>query len=171
MNISAIGELHPHPDVPDEWLVSAPVPIPYFDGLQLTFTLDGLEDADERETATAIESFLALGSKDRLAASECVYQNYLRIANIADEEDLGCRIDSPTEVWKHVRPSELFVSRRQYGERAIYIQITANCDWEREHGLQIVYRRGAQLSRVSDIDDHLTHADAYDLPEDQDRIV
>jgi hypothetical protein len=37
--------------------------------------------------------------------------------------------------------------------------------------LQIVYRRGSELSRVSAQDGHLTHTDAFDLPEDQDRIA
>jgi hypothetical protein len=76
MKIHAIGYLRPHPDVP-EWLVSEPIAIPYFDGLSLTFTLDGLEEADAGEANAAIESFLRLASKDRQAASPYVYKNYL----------------------------------------------------------------------------------------------
>jgi hypothetical protein len=170
MNIDTIGELRPHPDVP-EWLLSSPIAIPYFDGLPLAFTLDSLEDADEDEATDAIKSFLSLGPKDRLAASPYVYKNYLRIAGLADDEDLGCRIDSDAGVWRHVRPSELFVSRRHRRDRAIYVKIAAECDWEPEHGLQIVYRRGSELSRVSDQDGHLTHSDAYGLAEEQDKIA
>lgn len=51
------------------------------------------------------------------------------------------------------------------------MQIAAECDWEPEHGLLIVYRNGNELSRVSDQDGHLTHTDAYDLPEQEDRIA
>ncbi len=68
-------------------------------------------------------------------------------------------------------PTEVFVSRRSERDRAIYVQITADCDWEPEHGLQIVYRRGSELSRVSDLDGHLTHSDADDLAEEQDKIA
>ncbi len=132
--------------------------------------MDGLEEADERDAAAA-ESFLSLGPADRLAASPYVFQNYQRIADLADEQDLGCRIDWTSEVWKHVRPSETFVSRRHRRERSVYVQITANCDWEKEHGLQIIYRRGRELSRVSVQDGQLTHTDAYNLPEDQDKIA
>ena len=170
MNIRAIGELRSHSDVP-EWLMSSPIGVPYFDGLPLSFILDGLGDIDEREAAEAIESFLNLGPADRLAASPYVYKNYLSVADVVDDEGLGCRIDSDAEVWRHVRPSEVFVSRRSRRDRAIYIQIPAECDWEPEHGLQIIYRRGSELSRVSEQDGHLTHADAYDLAEDQDRIA
>ncbi len=72
-------------------------------GFLLLMVLDGLEDADENEAIDAIESFLRLGPKDRLAASPYVYKNCLRIADVADDEDLGCRIDSDAEVWSHVR--------------------------------------------------------------------
>lgn len=170
MRIDKIGELQAHPLAP-KWLISSPIDIPYFDGLPLVMVLDGLEDADENEAIDAIESFLRLGPKDRLAASPYVYKNYLRIADVADDEDLGCRIDSDAEVWSHVRPTEVFVSRRSRRDRAIYVQITADCDWEPEHGLQIVYRRGSELSRVSDLDGHLTHSDADDLAEEQDKIA
>ena len=146
MKIHALGELQPHPDVP-EWLVSAPIPIPYFDGLPLTFTLDGLEDSDANEARVAIESLLSLGTENRLAASPYVYKCYLHIAEIVDEDDLGCWIGSESEVWEHVHPSEVFVSRRSRRDRAIYVQLTAECDWEPEHGLQLVYRRGSELAR------------------------
>jgi len=160
--------IHPHTN---EWLTSSPIAIPYFDGLPLAFILDSLEDADEREATDAIESFLRLRPEDRLAASPYVDKNYLRIAEAVDDEDLGCRIDSDEEVWRHVRPTEVFVSRRHRRDRTIYLQITAECDWEPEHGLQIVYRRGSELSRESDFDGHLTYSDAYDLAEEQDRIA
>ncbi len=75
------------------------------------------------------------------------------------------------EVWEYVHPSEIFVRRRSRREKGVYVQITAECDWEPEHGLQIIYRRGKELSRVSDQDGHLTQTDAYDLPEDQDKIA
>lgn len=170
MNIASLGDLKPHADIP-EWLVSNPVPIPYFDGLPLTFTLDGLEDADEDDVKAAINSFLTLSASDRLAASPYLFKNYQRIADLADDEDVGCRVDSEQDIWNHVRPEEIFVSRRSRRDRAIYVQIGAACDWESEHGLQIVYRRGATLSRVSDLDGHLTYSDAFDVPENQDRIA
>jgi len=51
------------------------------------------------------------------------------------------------------------------------VQITAECEWEPEHGLQIVYRDGSELKRVSQQDGHLTYVDAYGLPESEDRIA
>ena len=76
----------------------------------------------------------------------------------------------PEEVWAHLQPTAIHVSRRHRRDQRVYVQITAECDWEPEHGLQIVYCEGNRLVRVSDQDGHLTHTDAYDLPEAEDRI-
>lgn len=118
-----------------------------------------------------MSSFLKLGGADRLSASQYVLANYRMISELIDGHDLGCRIDTEEDVWKYVHPSEVFVARRARRDHAIYVSIAAECDWEPEHGLQIVFRRGSQLSRVSNQDGHLTHTDAYDLPEEQDQIV
>ncbi len=118
----------------------------------------------------AVSAFLALGSDVRLAASPYVFQNYRRMVDAVGEGEVECKVATPEAVWAYVHPSEIFVSRRHRRDKFIYIQISAECDWEQEHGLQIVYRQGNVLSRVSDQDGHLTHTDACDIPEDQDRI-
>jgi hypothetical protein len=169
VNIPQLGPLHTDSRIP-EWLVSEPVSVPYFDGQKLTFTLDGLTEADTADAQNAVEAFLALGPAVRLAASPYVFQNYRRMADAVGDDAIECHVTRVEEIWAHVHPSEIFVSRRPRRDELIYVQITAECDWEREHGLQLVYRRGSELSRVSDQDGHLTHTDAYDVPEDQDRI-
>ena len=169
MNVPILGPLKPHPQVP-KWLVSEPLQIPYFDGRMLTVTLDGLEETDVNDVERAFDAFLKLGSKDRIEASPYVFANYKRMEELMDEDDLGCHVDSEERIWEHVHPSELYISKRHRRDHAIYVSITAECDWEREHGLQIIYRGGAELSRVSEQDGHLTHTDAFNLPEDQDKI-
>jgi hypothetical protein len=170
MNISYLKSLHQHPKI-KAWLVSEPINVPYFDGKPLTFTLDGLTDADENDAQKAIEAFLKLNSEMRMAASQYVFQNYRRMADAVGEDEIDCHVKNPNDIWTHVHPSEIYVSRRDRRDKLIYIQITAECDWEREHGLQIIYRQGNELSRVSDQDGHLTYTDAYDLPEEQDKIA
>jgi len=170
VNIPQLGPLHPDPRIP-EWLISEPVSIPYFDGIRLTFILDGLTDPDTEDIQSAVGAFLALGSDARLAVSSYVFQNYRRMVDAVGEGDVGFHVARPEAIWAHVHPSEIFISRRHHRDKLIYVQIAAECDWEREHGLQLVYRRGSKLSRVSDQDGHLTHTDAYNIPEEQDRIA
>ena len=172
MKIALLGTLKPHTKI-RSWLVSEPVSVPYFDGqlLTFTFTLDGLTNTDAQDAESAVAAFLGLRSDARLAASRYVFQNYRRMAEAVGEDEIDCHIGSSDDVWRHVHPTEIYVSRRSRRDMLIYIQITAECDWEREHGLQIVYRRGSELCRVSDQDGHLTHTDAYDLAEEQDKVA
>lgn len=170
MNIPALGPLAPDPTIP-EWLVSEPISIPFLSDQKLSFTLDGLEAADEADVKNAINAFLALTQDARNAAAPFVFANYRRMAGLVGEEDLGCRIASERDVWPHVQFSEVFVSQQHHGDKAIYVQIMAECDWEPEHGLQLVYRGGKELTRVSEQDGHLTNTDACDLPDTEDQVV
>ena len=101
MNISQLGSLTPHARFPD-WLVSGPVAVPYFDGLQLPFTLEGFTEADQAETQAAMDAFFALGNDARLRTSGHVFANYRHMADIVGEDDLGCHIDTAEAVWPHV---------------------------------------------------------------------
>jgi hypothetical protein len=170
MKIEYLGELTPHQNI-EEWMVSSEVEVDYFPGTRLRFVLEDIEDdLDPNAFVAAVGNFLKLRVKDREEATPYVYKNYSDFVHDVGEDEIEAHIDSPADVWKYVQPSEIHVSRRPYGDRKVYVQIAANCDWEQEHGLQIIYREGKQLSRVSDQDGHLTHADAYGLPESEDRI-
>ena len=78
----------------------------------------------------------------------------------SDEEYVS--IKTPSEVWSHVEfGEEVVVSRRSYGDKKIYVSIECSCDWEPEHGLQIVLKDGKAISKVGPYDGHLTNSDAY----------
>jgi Domain of unknown function (DUF6985) len=86
-------------------------------------------------------------------------------SNWDPEDDEYISIASPSDVWTHVQlGKEPIVSRRASGDKAIYVSIECNCEWEPEHGLQLVFRNGNQLVKVGPYDGHLTHADAYADP-------
>jgi len=183
MRIPVLGPLRPHSHI-REWLVSDPIPIPLFDGQVLPVVLEDPRTEEESEVEKVICAFLKLDRQDRLAISRYVFANYRRIAELVTAQQLGwpssqdCEwygdfptIETEDAVWQHVQPQEIYISRRGRRDCDIYVSIAAECSWEPEHGLQIVYRRGSVLVRVSDQDGHLTHTDAYDLPEDQDKIV
>ena len=136
------------------WLVSSPVAIDLLDGKEMLFTFDGLTNADVADVSRAVSAFLKLGRKEREEASLPIFANYQRMADLMDEEDLGCQASSPSEIWAHVRPTAIYVERES-SDGKIYVSVAANCAWEREHGLQLVYRDGHLLSRVSEQDGHL----------------
>ena len=45
------------------------------------------------------------------------------------------KIDFPSGVWPHVRPSVVIIPEYENGDNT-YVQIELNCDWEVEHGME-----------------------------------
>ncbi|RDH43718.1 hypothetical protein B9G39_09845 [Zooshikella ganghwensis] len=48
-----------------------------------------------------------------------------------------------------------------YGDKAIYISLSCECDWEEEHGLLLVFKEGRYINKLGGYDGHLTNSDAY----------
>lgn len=168
MKLGLLGELTRDEHV-QEWLVSVPVDVPLF-GVRLRFVVEDMEeDQAPAEFEEAVSRFLRLGPNDRGTATPYVLQTYRRFIAAVPEGDL--HLDSPERVWTHVRFTEVHLTRRHRGDRKVYVQATAECDWDVEHGLQLVFREGRKLTRVSSQDGHLTYADACGLPASEDAIT
>lgn len=154
-----------------DWLRSAPIPVPFFDNKKLAVTF--MEIAPE-EANDALRNFLQLTSADRLGISDLVYESYTDFLDEVDfdgvEEGLS-DIKEDHEIWNFVYPTDIYVSRRHRRDMDIYICISCECGWEKEHGLQLVFRQGKKLTRISDEDGHLTEADAWDKPDEEDELL
>jgi hypothetical protein len=88
------------------------------------------------------------------------YQDCNRYWTPGDEQYLD--IASPEGVWRHVELGyEVHVSRRNFRDKGIYISLECNCDWEREHGLQIVFKNGLVVNKIGQYEGHLTNSDAF----------
>jgi len=80
------------------------------------------------------------------------------------EEDERIALNVPGDIWKHVRFGEaIHVSVRKRGdvEDGIYFSLECECDWEEEHGLQLIIRNGSQVTKIGPYGGHLTNSDAY----------
>ena len=165
-----VGLLTQDETIPD-WFKSGAVPVPYFDykKLPVTFMEIAPEEGDE-----ALRNFLQLTSDDRLRISDLVYKNYTDFLDEVDfdgiEEGLS-DIKEDQEIWDFVYPTDIYISRRHRRDMDIYICIACDCGWEEEHGLQLVFRQGKKLTRISDGDGHLTESDAYDKPDEEDELL
>jgi hypothetical protein len=168
-----LGELIQYKDIED-WFESKKIEIPFFDSSPLPFilTLEGNDFTDDMENA--ISNFLSLGNDERLKISDLVYKNCREVLDnveLFETDKPMLEIADNREIWKFVRPSKIYVSRRSTGDKDVYIQISCGCNWEEEHGLQLVFRQGKKITRVSDIDGHLTEADAYGKPDEEDKLL
>lgn len=154
MNLPPLGTLQPDRDVKG-WLKSEPVSIPYFDGQKLQFTIWDLEgDPSPQHFSDAITCFLRLDSLDRRHAADDVYRNFNNTVNAVGQDQVDCMIPLSEQVWTHVHPRTLHVGRNP-ADKKIYVMIAAECEWEPEHGLQLTYREGKSLHRVSEQDGHI----------------
>ncbi|MFO0449408.1 MAG: DUF6985 domain-containing protein [Pseudomonadota bacterium] len=170
-----IGQLTQDKDSPDWWR-SKEIEIPFFDNKPLAIIyMDFEPKADLKfleEADLAISNFLRFDKQDRLKLSDLVFKNYSDFLEaIGNDNEYKLSIRSNDDIWDFVHPFEIYVTRRPYKEMDMYVQIHCNCDWEEEHGLQLVFRQGRQITRVSDIDGHLTEADAYDKPDSEDELL
>jgi hypothetical protein len=160
----------------DDWWRSEETEIPFFDKAKLAITFAKFEPEKDlkfiEEADNAILNFLKLTSLDRLKISDLVLKNYYDFLEaVGDDEEFKLNIDKPDQIWDFVHPNDIYVSRRPYNDKDIYVQISCDCDWEEEHGLQLIFRQGRQITRVSGIDGHLTEADAYDKPDSEDELL
>jgi hypothetical protein len=157
-----------------EWLKSDAIAIPFFDNKKLAVTFMDLGPEDLEEADAALRNFFALTSDDRLRISDLAYKNYTDFLDEVDfdgiEEGLS-DIKEDHEIWNFIYPTDIYVSKRHRRDHDVYVCISCECGWEEEHGLQLVFRQGKKLTRISSEDGHLTEADAYDKPDAEDELL
>lgn len=162
MNVPGIGEVAK--DDRFGWLCSQPIKVAVLDGKECRVVLEGYdEEPNKDDYHVAISEFLSSPTSALKEAETYIYQYYQDISSFISPSDKEfVAIDSPAEIWAHIQfGSEAIVFRRGYGDEKIYISLECNCDWEREHGLQIVFKDGNKVCKVGPYDGHLTNSDAF----------
>lgn len=162
----------------EDWWISDPISIPFLENKSMTITFVDFNPDDDvnftTESDKALKLFLNKKSVDRLELSELAYENCMKFLSVVpyDKADEPLwKIKTKADIWNFIYPTDIYVSRRHRRDKDIYINIACECEWEQEHGLQFIFRRGEFLVRVSDQDGHLTEADAYDIDDSQDKLL
>lgn len=179
MNIHSqiLGELTQDNNFED-WWHSRPVAVPFFEDKVLpVIFMDLVPEHDAKfvpEADEALRNFFSLDIEYRDSISTHVYKNcmdFLEAVEFDEGDDHLRQIKSEKDIWQYVFPREVYVSRRHRRDEDIYIIVACECDWEQEHGLQMVFRQGRKLTRISEQDGHITEADAYDKPDSEDELL
>lgn len=156
---AVIGPLTKHPEWND-WWESEGMAVPLLDNKKLPVTfMDYLPEDDAsfiQDADAALRGFLALGPDFVETMKKPIWENYKDFKYAVGPNDLDRKIRNLKEdqVWQYVRPGSVELKRGP--EDIMYLTVYCGCSWEREHGLQLVFRQGNILSRVSEIDGHLT---------------
>ena len=159
MTVPGLGELKAHVF---RSYCSDPIPIAMFGGKSCRIVLDGYDKAARKEDFhVAIANFLSGSPAILREADEPLFRYYKTLEGWWLKS--GHRpIASADELWRHVQfGDEAWVVRRAHGDKGIYVSVECNCDWEEEHGLQLVLKNGSKVNKLGGHDGHLTNSDAY----------
>ncbi|MFI0410437.1 DUF6985 domain-containing protein [Actinomadura sp. 3N508] len=148
------------------WYQSEPVPVAVLGNAPCRFIVDGYaDDAAPEEFHAAIQTFLALDASALTAATPSIFAYYRDITDdvlASGDDDWYVEIAGPDDVLDHVRlGNEPMVTRDLGGDDHVYVSLECECDWEEEHGLQIVFRDGRTVTKVGPYDGHLTNSSAW----------
>jgi len=136
--------------------------------LGLDVMADIENDAELEEFSSTLKNFLELTTHDIKKLAPYVFSEFK-----ACEEDLiwnGIEITISNEdaVWNELEFKDVFLVRQGDEEQIVYVVMSAECSWDEEHGVQFVFRRGNELTRISEQDGNYTSCDLPDLPNNQD---
>ncbi|MFE3228993.1 DUF6985 domain-containing protein [Nocardia sp. NPDC059228] len=147
---------------------SGPVSVPLVGGQHSILVKLDDDDPAPKDFGAAIRQFLMLDPSVLVDTAPAVFSYYRDIsaAVLADGDD-DWYIEIPTvgEVFDHVRLGEepaILVERDDTRGGRVYVSLEYECEWEPEHGLQVVLRDGLTVTKVGPYDGHLTNAAAFD---------
>lgn len=156
---------------------SKEVPIPFFDGklLPVIFTFEA--EADKSFISEADETlinFFGLDQSYRQSVSHLVFKyckEYIQAVGFCEADKPLWELQEQDGIWQYVYPNEVYLVRRGPKREDIYVEVDCECEWDPEHGLQLVFRRGKKLIGVSEQGEHLTEADTYEKPDEEDEFL
>jgi uncharacterized protein DUF6985 len=136
--------------------------IPYFDNAEVSRFDDEVAPGDTAAAEAVLASFLALTPTDRIADSRHVFAYYRDYHEAVGGKDwLDAEMGVPqtaADIWHSVTPGPVTVGKH---DGHWYVAMEAECRWEPEHGLMMVWRDGMTLSKVGGYDGHMTNGAAY----------
>ncbi|MGN0097309.1 MAG: DUF6985 domain-containing protein [Corynebacterium sp.] len=141
-------------DSDDEWTATLSVDV-VGDDVEFTVIHDD-EDVDLDDVATCLSNYRSLPESALKGSTPEVFANYREMAeefSAEERADYGIpEIADPDDVWNFVTLGTSATVELD-DETDEWFVITENeCEWEPEHGLQLVLRNGEEVTRVSQYD-------------------
>jgi len=125
---------------------SKEIEVPYFDNKKIPFLIPYADDKENLELVdTIIETFLKLSFQRRNDDSKLVKDYYDECLKYGITQKLD--ISKNEDVWKFASPSEIIVDSEM--NKGYFINISCWCEWEEEHGLQIIINEKMELESAA----------------------
>ena len=130
----------------EDWWNSKLIEIPYFQNKALKIVFTEAENESYFKLADiALDNFMQLSVSDRQNHSSKIIENYKQ--NLIFDYTPRLELKSDSEIWNYVYPADIILAQNETGE--VFVLIECGCEWEEEHGLQLVFKNGQHLTRVS----------------------
>lgn len=163
----------------EDWWISGRVAVPFWDNKKIPISYIFLPEKDPEFLAdadAALTEFLEKTTEDRLELTPLLVEHWGRACVEkgipAEELSRWLTARGDAAVWTLVTPpATLRVQRRHRRDEDIYILMNMDCSWDKENGVQFVFRRGMRITRVSVHDGWLTEADAQGLLDVEDELL
>ena len=144
MESKVVGQLKPL-GYDTDFFESDPYAIPYLDNKKLKIGFVEAKHAPYlAEADKVLENFLNLNVEERIKDSQLVFNYYDETLKFGYTEQLD--IKTVDEIWNFVYPSEIIINWDEKGD--FYLCVSCGCEWEEEHGLQLVFKDGLTLTRA-----------------------
>jgi len=118
--------------------------IPYLDA-----TLDVRIDPDQRDgditdkQRQVYRSIMQLPATTQRLMEGPIFENYLKIRDEVEDSTMP-DIAAATDIWSHLDPRAILIPRHR-ASKCAYFFVEAECGWEPEHGLEVLFRGGEVL--------------------------
>lgn len=130
----------------EEWWNSELIEIPYFQNKRLNIVFTEAENESYFTLADiALDNFMQLSISERHNHSSQIIENYKQ--NLIFDYTPRLELKSDNEIWDYVYPTDIILYQNEKGE--VFVLVECGCKWEEEHGLQLVFKNGRGLTRVS----------------------
>lgn len=155
-----------------EYFVGQPLALRAFRGHACRLEVgEYVGDPNRDQLERTLTSFV-VSPRDLLSDAEpYVYAYYQDCHDLWVEQGDEPLAIARADIWQHVWLGDVVtVGRRPDDDGGVYFSIAGGCAWEREHGLQLVFKDGEHVCKVGPFDSHFTNADAYDDPAYEDVV-
>ncbi|MDA1229978.1 MAG: hypothetical protein O2856_04320 [Planctomycetota bacterium] len=142
-----------------EWILrSSPIDVPLFDNKRCTFEFKRYcEDPNPTDLSAAVSNFLTSSRQPLIDSEEHIWAYYKESKTNVFGEHCGLTIEGPADLWAHIQFGDTISVSRRKEDHVVYLSIECECDWAREHGLQIVFKDGRVVSKVGGYNGHLAN--------------
>lgn len=132
---------------------SKKMPVAFLRGHQCSFAFGN--DPRPEEIRAAIKNVLDAKLEILVAAEPHVLQYREDVLAFLRTSNLGPKTtpEAPADIWAHVTFGDEFQVERNE-EAAIDVSLQCACDWEPEHGLELVLRNGLSITKVGPFGQH-----------------